>query len=93
LVVRTPQTFREKQDIDARIRHEVIAVEPAQGRVRVRRLDAHKESREAFDHLVIACGAVPICPDMEGAGAEGIFGVNTLQSGIVVRKVVDEQKP
>jgi NADPH-dependent 2,4-dienoyl-CoA reductase/sulfur reductase-like enzyme len=42
---------------------------------------------------MIATGALPIKPDVPGADAEGIYGVHTLQSGIAVREVVDQQKP
>jgi NADPH-dependent 2,4-dienoyl-CoA reductase/sulfur reductase-like enzyme len=42
---------------------------------------------------MIATGALPLKPDVPGAGAQGIYGVNTLESGIMVRQVVDQQKP
>jgi NADPH-dependent 2,4-dienoyl-CoA reductase/sulfur reductase-like enzyme len=42
---------------------------------------------------MIATGALPIRPAVPGADAEGVYGVHTLQSGIAVREVVDQQKP
>jgi DNA-3-methyladenine glycosylase II len=44
---------------------------------------------EPFDHLLIATGATSIRPGIAGSDAIGIYGVNTLQSGIEVRQTVD----
>jgi len=92
LIARTPEQFRE-QGIDARVRHEVMEIDPASRRVRVQDIDGGRVWWEPYDHLLIATGAIPVRPDVPGADAEGIYGVSTLQSGIVVRRVVDEQKP
>lgn len=92
LIARTPEQFRE-QGIDAHIRHEVMEIDPASRRVRVQDIDGGRVWWEPYDHLLIATGAIPVRPDVPGADAEGIYGVSTLQSGIVVRRVVDEQKP
>ncbi len=93
LISRTPEVFREKYDIDARVRHEVIEIDPGAARVRVRNLESDQEWWEPYDQLLVATGAVPFCPDMPGSGAVGIYGLCTLQSGIRVRKAVDEDKP
>lgn len=94
LIVRTPLEFREKQNIDVRVLHEVTAIDSKARRVEVHRLDADNAPWwEPFDQLLIATGAVPICPNVPGAGAEGIFGVHTLQSGIRVRRFIDERRP
>lgn len=93
LIARTPEKFREKYRIDARIRHEVLAVEPEVRRVRVCNLESRQEWWEPYDQLLIATGAVPYCPALPGAGARGIYGLSTLESGIRIRRVVDEEKP
>lgn len=93
LIARTPQTFRENQNIDARTLHEVVEIDLKQRRLRVQQVGNGKAWWEPFDQLVIATGAVPFCPDVPGAGAQGIYGLSTLQSGIAVRRAVDEGKP
>jgi NADPH-dependent 2,4-dienoyl-CoA reductase/sulfur reductase-like enzyme len=93
LIAVTPEEFREKRGIDARILHEVLEVDLKARRVLVRRLDDSTEFREAFDHLVIATGAVPIVPNVPGADAGGIYNLSSLQTGLAVRKAVDEEKP
>lgn len=85
--------FREKQNIDARIHHEVQEIDLDRQRVHVENLQTGEKAWEPFDQLLIATGAVPFVPDVPGADAQGIYGLNTLQSGIRVRRAVDEDKP
>jgi len=42
---------------------------------------------------MIATGAVPTWPRVPGSDAQGIYGVNTLQSGENLRRLIVEQKP
>jgi NADPH-dependent 2,4-dienoyl-CoA reductase/sulfur reductase-like enzyme len=93
LVVRAPQVFREKYNIDARILHEVTEIDLRQRRVRVQQVDKKHTRWEPFDQLLIATGAIPIRPDVPGVDAHGIYSVSTLASGIVVRDTVDHGNP
>ncbi|HOD35411.1 MAG TPA: FAD-dependent oxidoreductase [Syntrophales bacterium] len=89
----TPEEFRKERNIDARILHEVTEIDIKNRRVHVRDLRERKELWQPFDILMIATGALPAYPDVPGADAKGIYGVHTLQSGVEVRRVVDEEKP
>lgn len=93
MISRTPETFREKYAIDARIRHEVKEIDLQARRVQVWNRHSGELWREPYDHLLIATGALPSCPPFPGADAKGIYGLSTLQSGIRVRRAVDEDKP
>jgi NADPH-dependent 2,4-dienoyl-CoA reductase/sulfur reductase-like enzyme len=85
LVARTPAAHRE-HGIDVRLRHEVLAIDVANHEVTVRDLDRRSEQREPFDQLVIAVGASPVRPDLPGVDADGVFGLQTLADGIVLRR-------
>jgi len=93
LIARTPETFKEKQNIDARILHEVREIDLKQRRLRVKKTDTGQTTWEPFEQLLVSTGSIPIRPDVPGIDAKGIYGVNTLQSGLNVRRVVDEQQP
>src|SRR5664280_1196849 len=67
LIVRTPEKFRERDGIDARILHEVEEIDTAGRKVLVRDLNRGRSVWETYDHLLIATGAAPISPDLPGA--------------------------
>ena len=93
LIVRTPEEFKTKHDIDVRIRHEVVGIDIDGRRVTVRDLERDREFEEPFDQLMVATGAVPVRPDLENVDAEGIFGVQVLGDGVAIRRLIDEEKP
>ena len=59
----------------------------------VKDLQSKKGWWEPFDRLLIATGALPFCPKVPGREAAGIFGLHSLESGITVRRVIDEERP
>ncbi|MGH2827207.1 MAG: FAD-dependent oxidoreductase [Actinomycetota bacterium] len=93
LIVRSPEAFRETNDISAHIRHEVVTIDVEARRVKVRDLEAGSERWEGFDWLMVATGATPVKLDWSGGDAEGIFGVQVLDDGVDIRNWVDEQEP
>ncbi|MGK2907217.1 MAG: FAD-dependent oxidoreductase [Desulfuromonadales bacterium] len=92
LIARSPEVFRDKYVIDVRTRHEVVAIDPKAQRVMIRN-DEGKDIFEPFDQLLIATGASPYCPDIPDAGAEGIFGLSTLASGIRIKTFLEQNNP
>jgi NADPH-dependent 2,4-dienoyl-CoA reductase/sulfur reductase-like enzyme len=93
LIARKPEVFREMQNIDVRIRHEVIEIDVENKRVKVRDLDKEEDFLETWDELLIATGASPLVPKMQGVDARGIFALSTLQSGIDVFNHIDKNRP
>ncbi|MEU7417661.1 FAD-dependent oxidoreductase [Streptomyces antibioticus] len=80
LIARTPEEHRAR-GIGLRLRTEVTRIDVAGRRVRARDLDAGTESWTSYDKLVIATGARPVRPEMPGADAAGVHGVQTLGDG------------
>jgi NADPH-dependent 2,4-dienoyl-CoA reductase/sulfur reductase-like enzyme len=93
LIARTPETFRTKQDIDVRIRHEVVGIDTEARTVTVRDLDAGEEQQHGYDQLLVATGAAPVRPPVPGMDAEGVFGVQTLDHGQQVLDALADRDP
>lgn len=93
LIARKPEVFREKQNIDVRIRHEVIQIDRQKKMVEVRNLDSDETFWESYETLLIATGASPIRPDIEEIHSDGIFGLSILQTGIDVFDFIEKNNP
>lgn len=92
LQVRTPEQFA-KRDIEARIRSEVMSIDLDSRKVEVRDHSEGRTYTEGFDQLLIATGASPIRPPIEGSDAAGIFGVQTLGDGEAVQRFIKDEDP
>ncbi|GAA3128809.1 FAD-dependent oxidoreductase [Streptosporangium carneum] len=93
LVARRPEVFRDELAIDLRLRNEVVEIDLDRRAVTV--LD-HRDGgryREPFDQLVVATGALPHRPDLPGAQAEGVYGVQTLDDGVALLRAVESARP
>ena len=92
LIARSPAAFRAN-GIDARVLHEVEAIDITNRQVRVHSLESGITETEPYDELVIATGALPVRPDIPGINAANVFTLSTLQDGIRLRQFVDVEHP
>src|SRR4051794_3160041 len=79
LVARTPDEFRNNHRIDARINHEVMAVDLDARSLEVRDHHHGRTYRLGFDLLHMATGAVPYRPALPGIDSPWVRGVQTLE--------------
>ncbi|WP_436761555.1 FAD-dependent oxidoreductase [Streptosporangium sp. V21-05] len=91
LVSRRPEVFRDELDIDLRLRTEVVEIDLDRRAVAVRDERGGDPSWEPFDQLVVATGAVPGRPDVPGADAEGVYGVQTLDDGVALLRALEDR--
>ncbi|MDR1932235.1 MAG: FAD-dependent oxidoreductase [Spirochaetales bacterium] len=89
LVSLTAEDLRDKRGIRALTRHEVTKIDRARKQVLVTNLKTGEASRESYDYLVIATGAVPLVPDIPGVRAENVFTLRTVEDGIRIREAVE----
>jgi NADPH-dependent 2,4-dienoyl-CoA reductase/sulfur reductase-like enzyme len=86
LVSVTPQQFRERRDIDLRTGHEVVDIDPDERTVTARHGD--EETRQPYDHLLIATGAEAVTPDVDGIDLEGVYTLGSMTDGKELREFV-----
>jgi NADPH-dependent 2,4-dienoyl-CoA reductase/sulfur reductase-like enzyme len=86
LIARSPDEHREA-GIDLRMRTEATAIDLDKQVVSFRAVDGDGEDGELeYDDLVLATGARPTRPPLDGIDADGIFGVQSLEDGEAITK-------
>lgn len=93
LIVRTPEQFKEKYNIQAKTFHEVLEVNTDENKVLVHNYNDKTQFWESYDHLLIATGGKAFCPTVENHTADGIFGIQTITSGQKVDAFITKHKP
>ena len=73
LFVQTAASFKDRFNIDARVMHEVTAIDAEKKLVRVKDLKTGEDFELGYDKLVLSPGAEPIRPPLDGINREGIF--------------------
>ena len=79
LLLTTPAAVLSRYRIDARVGHEVIAIDRAEKRVKVRELASGREFDQAYDKLILATGANPVVPAMEHVRASNVVLVRNVE--------------
>lgn len=78
LFVQTPESFGKRFNADIRVRSEVIGIDPAARKVRVRTAEG-REYDESYDKLLLSPGAAPVVPPLPGIDSPGIFTLRNVQ--------------
>lgn len=79
----TPEFFKKERNIDVHIHSNIENVDPASKTIAYVQ-DGTSKSLQ-WDKLVIACGAEPIKPRIDGIGLANIFTVKFIEDGIRIR--------
>lgn len=87
LIVNTPAKFMGLTGTEVHTESKVVAVDPA-----AKTISVEKDGLQTvnYDKLVIAVGAQPSLPPVEGTGLEGVFTVRTPEDAIGARKYAQE---
>lgn len=91
LIARAPDVFRDKQQIDVRINHRVVAIDTDAKTVTATDLANATDVTLAYDELLIATGASSIVPPIDGIDLPGVYTVKTLPDGAAIRSAIDER--
>ncbi|MDP8927724.1 MAG: FAD-dependent oxidoreductase, partial [Actinomycetota bacterium] len=93
LIARTPEEHRRDYDIDLRLHSRVAEIDFDRRRVLVHDVEMGGQYWQSFDLMLIATGAVPIRPGLEGDDGEGIYGLQTLEDGVRINRAIAENNP
>lgn len=90
LLVATPQLFRQRFNIEVRLRNEVMSIDRQAQTIKVRERESGKEYEERYDNLVLATGASAIRPPVPGIDLPGIFTIRTIPESRMIRSWLSE---
>src|SRR6516162_3866823 len=89
LLVSAPERLRRRFHLDVRVRSSVEAIDRASKTVRIRELESGREYEESYEQLILAPGAAPIRPPLEGIDVPGIFTLRNLEDMDRIKSRVD----
>lgn len=78
LTIQTPESFKNRFNIDVRINHEVIDIDKNKNEVLVKNLITDEEFIESFDKLIIATGSKPVLPSFYKE-SDKVFTLRTIE--------------
>lgn len=85
------EAFSEKYNVDVRLQSEVIGIQPNDKNVEV---NTHPGTYdETYDKLILAPGASPISPDIEGMQKENTFVLRTIPDMDHIKVYIQKEKP
>ena len=92
-MVRTPQQFKEMQDIDVLTEHRVTKIDSKEKKIEVVNLPKSETQWFSYDKLIVATGARSRRLNLPGSNAPNIFTLKDLQDGICIKNYIDEKRP
>jgi NADPH-dependent 2,4-dienoyl-CoA reductase/sulfur reductase-like enzyme len=90
LVSITPEEFREERDIDLRTGHEVVDIDPDERTVTAE--SGGETVEQPYDNLLIATGAEPVMPPIDGLDLEGVYTLGSMSDGKELREYVSRAR-
>lgn len=78
LVLMSPEVFKKRYNIEARVHHEVVKINRDRKTITVKDLLSEKTYEESYDKLVLSPGASPIRPNIEGVNQPHVFTVRNV---------------
>lgn len=88
LIVNTPEKYAALTGVEVLTGREAVRLDAAAKTVTAKNLDAGTEETHSYDKLVIASGASPSVPPVDGLALDGVFTMRTPDDAIAVRSYI-----
>jgi len=93
LLVITVEDFVKRYAVDVRVFSEVTAIDREKRQVEVKNLQTGATYHESFDRIIMAPGAEPIKPPLEGIDLDNIFNLRNIPDSDRIKTFVDTRNP
>ena len=93
LTLQTPLSFNKRYNIDVRVKHEVLDINPVQKSVLVKDLTTGQEFIDTYDKLLLSPGAKPITLDFLTKPLKNVFTLRTVEDTFEIKKYLNFSRP
>lgn len=93
LLVMTPQQFKERLNIEVRVKNEALKIERDKKELVIKDINDDSEYKEAYDYLVLSPGAEALRPPLPGINNPGIFSLRTIPDTDRIYNYISENQP
>lgn len=93
IVPRDAAYFKKKYNVDVRIRHEVVSVDPEAQSLTVKNLETGETFGDRYDTLVLATGAMPVILPIPGVEGDHVFPLRNPTHALGIRGFLEQRHP
>ncbi len=93
LTPRDPAFFKSKYNVDVKIQHEVLSVNPEAKSMEIKNLYSNEVFIDYYDKLILATGASSMLPPIEGAVDSHVFTLRNINDMNHIKTFIDAIHP
>lgn len=93
LLLHNPQSLKARFNLDVRVKTEATRINPKDKTIELTEIDSGRQYIEHYDELVLAPGANPIVPPIEGIKNPGIFTLRNIEEMDKILSWMKEKNP
>lgn len=93
LTPRDASFFKSKYDVDIKVQHEVLSIDADRKAVIVKNLMDGNVFEDRYDRLILATGASPFIPDIDGIDRSHVFFLRNVEDARKIKGFIDEHAP
>ena len=93
LTLQTPLSFNKRYNIDVRVKHEVLDINPVEKSVLVKNLTTGEEFIDTYDKLLLSPGAKPIKLDFLAKPLKNVYTLRTVEDTFEIKKYLNYKQP
>ena len=92
LIVNTPESFEKLTQVKVITNTEVLKINRDSKVVNTRNVVTNEKATFKYDKLVIATGADPIKPNLEGINLNGVYYIRTPEDAVKLRDIIEKDE-
>ena len=93
LLLQTPDSFKQRFNVDVRVASEVVRIDRTKNEVEVLDLSSGKKYSEGYSQLVLSPGAEPVQPPIPGVGSNRVFTLRNVADVDRIAQFISTHNP